>query len=119
MAAAWMTRVVLQRTGLVLDSTRRGVAEARASLPAASRADASDPAISTGRGFTATTGRALVRWAIDRTEIKGPINLTAPSPVTNREFSSARVAHALASAGARAGTRVRDANRCSARWPTR
>ena len=31
----------------------------------------------------------MVRWAIDTPDINGPLNATAPSPVTNREFAEA------------------------------
>jgi len=31
----------------------------------------------------------MVRWAIDTEMVKGPLNLTAPGPVTNREFTQA------------------------------
>ena len=36
----------------------------------------------------------MVRWAIDTAAIKGALNVTAPSPATNREFTKA-VARAL------------------------
>ena len=29
----------------------------------------------------------LVRWAIDTADVDGPVNLTAPNPVTNSEFT--------------------------------
>ena len=29
---------------------------------------------------------ALARWAIDTAAVSGPLNVTAPAPVTNREF---------------------------------
>src|SRR2546427_303354 len=32
---------------------------------------------------------ALVRWAIDTPSVTGPVNATAPSPVTNAEFARA------------------------------
>jgi uncharacterized protein len=35
-----------------------------------------------------------IRFVIERTEIQGPVNMTAPTPVTNREFTAA-VAEAL------------------------
>lgn len=88
MAAAWMTRVVLLRTGLPLDKT--GGALPKLALPfklfAGGRAGS-------GNQYWSWIHRddwtRLVRWAIDNPEIKGPINLTAPSPVTNREFTEA------------------------------
>ena len=32
---------------------------------------------------------ALVRWAIDTPSVTGPVNATAPSPITNAEFARA------------------------------
>ena len=29
----------------------------------------------------------LVRWALTKNHVSGPLNLTAPAPVTNREFA--------------------------------
>ena len=93
MAAAWMTRVVLLRTGLVLDKT--GGALPKLALPfklfAGGRAGSGDQYWS---WIHRDDWTRLVRWAIDNPEIRGPINLTAPSPVTNREFTEA-LAHAL------------------------
>jgi uncharacterized protein (TIGR01777 family) len=93
MAAAWMTRVVLLRTGLPLDKT--GGALPKLALPfrlfAGGRAGSGDQYWS---WIHLDDWTRLVRWAIDSPEIKGPINLTAPSPVTNREFTAA-LAHAL------------------------
>jgi uncharacterized protein (TIGR01777 family) len=93
MAAAWMTRVVLLRTGLPLDET--GGALPKLALPfrlfAGGRVGSGDQYWS---WIHLDDWTRLVRWAIDSPEIKGPINLTAPSPVTNREFTAA-LAHAL------------------------
>jgi len=93
MAAAWMTRVVLLRTGLPLDSS--GGALPKLALPfrlfAGGRAGSGDQYWS---WIHRDDWTRIVRWAIDNPEIKGPINLTAPSPVTNREFTAA-LAHAL------------------------
>ena len=93
MAAAWMTRVVLLRTGLPLD--RSGGALPKLALPfrlfAGGRAGSGDQYWS---WIHRDDWTRIVRWAIDNPEIKGPINLTAPSPVTNREFTAA-LAHAL------------------------
>jgi len=93
MAAAWMTRVVLLRTGLPLDKT--GGALPKLALPfrlfAGGRVGSGDQYWS---WIHLDDWTRLVRWAIDSPEIKGPINLTAPSPVTNREFTAA-LAHAL------------------------
>ena len=93
MAAAWMTRVVLLRTGLPLDSS--GGALPKLALPfrlfAGGRAGSGDQYWS---WIHRDDWTRIVRWVIDNPEIKGPINLTAPSPVTNREFTAA-LAHAL------------------------
>jgi uncharacterized protein (TIGR01777 family) len=93
MAAAWMTRVVLLRTGLPLDKT--GGALPKLALPfrlfAGGRAGSGDQYWS---WIHLDDWTRLVRWAIDSPEIKGAINLAAPSPVTNREFTAA-LAHAL------------------------
>ena len=93
MAAAWMTRVVLLRTGLPLDSS--GGALPKLALPfrlfAGGRAGSGDQYWS---WIHRDDWTRLVRWAIENTEVKGPLNLTAPSPVTNREFTAA-LAHAL------------------------
>jgi uncharacterized protein (TIGR01777 family) len=86
MAAARQSRVVLLRTGLVLD--RNGGA-----LPPIARP------FRWGVGGPLGSGRqymswiylqdwvGLVLWALERDSIVGPLNLTAPSPVTNNEFS--------------------------------
>jgi uncharacterized protein (TIGR01777 family) len=93
MAAAWMTRVVLLRSGLVLD--RHGGALPKLALPF--RLFAGGTAGS-GNQYWSWIHREdwvrMARWAIDTVAIKGPLNLTAPSPVTNREFTGA-LAHAL------------------------
>src|SRR5258705_8205798 len=88
-----MTVVVVLRTGLPLDKT--GGAVPKLALPfrlfAGGRAGSGDQYWS---WIHVDDWTRLVRWAIDSPEIKGPINLTAPSPVTNREFAEA-LAHAL------------------------
>ena len=93
MEAAWMTRVVLLRTGLPLDRT--GGALPKLALPvrlfAGGRAGSGDQYWS---WIHRDDWTRLVRWAIDSSDVKGPINLTAPSPVTNREFT-ATLARAL------------------------
>jgi hypothetical protein len=87
-AAGGSTRVVLVRTGLVLE--RDGGA-----LPPML------PPFKLGVGGPVGSGRqywpwihrddwvALVRWAIATPSVIGPINATAPNPVTNAEFSRA------------------------------
>src|SRR4029077_20871744 len=91
--AAWMTRVVLLRTGLPLDRT--GGALPKLALPfrlfAGGRVGSGDQYWS---WIHRDDWTRLVRWAIDSADIKGPVNLTAPSPVTNRQFTQA-LAHAL------------------------
>ena len=88
MAAAWMTRVVLLRSGLVLDSS--GGALPKLALPfrlfAGGRVGSGDQYWS---WIHRDDWTRMVRWAIDTPAIKGPLNLTAPGPVTNREFTYA------------------------------
>ena len=88
MAAAWMTRVVLLRTGLALDKS--GGALPKLALPfrlfAGGRVGSGDQYWS---WIHRDDWTRMVRWAIDTPAIKGPINLTAPAPVTNREFTQA------------------------------
>ncbi len=79
-------RVVCVRTGLVLD--RRGGALPRMLPP-----------FWIGAGGPLGSGRqywpwihladwtALVRWAIETPDVSGPVNATAPEPVTNAEFA--------------------------------
>jgi uncharacterized protein (TIGR01777 family) len=88
MSAAWMTRVVLLRTGLVLD--REGGALPKLALPfrlfAGGRAGS-------GNQYWSWIHREdwvrMVRWAMDTTTVNGPLNVTAPAPATNREFTQA------------------------------
>ena len=93
MAAAWMTRVVLLRTGLPLD--RSGGALPKLALPfrffAGGRVGSGDQYWS---WIHREDWTRMVRWAIDTAAIKGALNVTAPSPATNREFTKA-VARAL------------------------
>jgi uncharacterized protein (TIGR01777 family) len=94
MAAAWMTRVVLLRTGLPLDTS--GGALPKLALPfrffAGGRVGSGDQYWS---WIHREDWTRMVRWAIDTATIKGPLNLTAPGPVTNREFTQglARALH--------------------------
>jgi uncharacterized protein (TIGR01777 family) len=84
--ASRMTRVVLLRTGLVLD--RDGGALPRLALPfrlfAGGRAGS-------GEQYWSWIHRddwaRMVRWAIDTPDVTGRLNLTAPSPVTNADFA--------------------------------
>jgi uncharacterized protein (TIGR01777 family) len=82
------TRVACIRTGIVIE--RDGGALPRMLLPF--RLGAGGP-LGSGRQYMPWIHRddwvALVRWAIDTAAAGGPINATAPRPVTNREFSQA------------------------------
>ena len=82
------TRVACMRTGLVIE--RDGGALPRMLLPF--RLGAGGP-LGSGRQYMPWIHRddwvALVRWAIDTPAALGPINATAPRPVTNQEFSRA------------------------------
>jgi uncharacterized protein len=88
------TRVVLLRTGLVLGNG--GGALPQIALPF--RLFAGGP-VGSGRQYWSWIHRddwvELVRWALQTTSVSGPINLTAPNPVPNREFASTmgRVMH--------------------------
>jgi len=94
MAAAWMTRVVLLRTGLVLDGTRGALP--KLALPFRLFAGGR---VGSGDQYWSWIHREdwvrMVRWAIDTAAITGPLNVTAPGAVTNREFTQvlARVRH--------------------------
>jgi len=82
------TRLVCLRTGLVLE--RDGGALPQMLPPF--RFGAGGP-VGSGRQYWPWIHRAdwiaLVRWAIRTPEVRGPINLTAPTPVTNAEFAKA------------------------------
>jgi uncharacterized protein (TIGR01777 family) len=88
MSAAWMTRVVLLRTGLVLDGN--GGALPKLALPfrlfAGGRAGS-------GNQYWSWIHREdwvrMVRWAMNTETVTGPLNVTAPAPATNREFTQA------------------------------
>ena len=89
-AAAWSassrTRVVLLRTGIVLDG--RGGALPQIARPFSSVSAArSDLARSTMSWVHLQDWVNLALWALDRDMVNGPLNLTAPTPVTNEEFS--------------------------------
>jgi uncharacterized protein (TIGR01777 family) len=87
-AAAAGTRVVCLRTGLVLE--RDGGALARMLLPF--RAGAGGR-LGSGEQYWAWIHRHdwidLVRFALTNDRVTGPLNATAPTPVTNREFTAA------------------------------
>ena len=81
-------RVVLLRTGLVL--ARGGGALQQLALPF--RFFAGGP-LGSGRQVMSWIHRddwiAMVRWALANPAVHGPLNLTAPAPVTNREMATA------------------------------
>lgn len=84
--AAGRTRVVLLRTGIVLDK-RAGA------LPQMARPFRLGVGGPIGSGAQYLSWIHLQDWvnlalsALDRETVSGPLNLTAPSPVTNAEFS--------------------------------
>jgi hypothetical protein len=87
-AQSGKTRVVLLRTGIVLDP-RDG---ALAKMLAPFRLFAGGP-FGSGRQFVSWIHRddwvSLARWAVENPGVRGPLNLTAPNPVTNAEFARA------------------------------
>lgn len=87
-AAGDRTRVVLLRTGLVLD-------RARGALPAIARPFrlfAGGP-LGSGRQYWSwihlVDWVGIVLWALESGTVSGAVNLTAPNPVTNADFSRA------------------------------
>ncbi|MGH9349052.1 MAG: TIGR01777 family oxidoreductase [Vicinamibacterales bacterium] len=84
--AASTTRVVLLRTGLVLD--KDGGALPQMALPF--KLFGGGP-VGSGRQFYSWIHRGdwvgLVRWALGAGRVSGPLNLTAPNPLPNREFA--------------------------------
>ena len=81
-------RVVLLRTGLVL--ARDGGALQQIAMPFHFFAGG---ALGSGRQVMSWIHRddwiAMVRWALVNPGVRGPLNLTAPAPVTNREMATA------------------------------
>ena len=81
-------RVVLLRTGIVLDP-REG---ALAKMVPPFRLFAGGP-FGSGRQYMSWIHRddwvSLAKWAIDTPAVRGPLNLSAPSPVTNADFARA------------------------------
>jgi len=79
-------RLVLVRSGLVLDP-REGVLP---SMLRPFRFFAGGP-LGSGRQYMSWIHRedwvSLVRWALVTEAVEGPLNLTAPNPVTNAEFA--------------------------------
>jgi len=86
-AARPETRVVLARSGVVLE---RGGALARMVTPF--RFCVGGP-VGTGTQWLSWVHRRdwveMVRWAVGRPAVSGPVNVTAPNPVTSRQFASA------------------------------
>ena len=84
--AAAATRVVLLRTGIVL--SRDGGALPQMALPF--RLFGGGP-VGSGRQYYAWVHIddwvSMARWAMRMPEVSGPINVTAPAPVPNREFA--------------------------------
>jgi hypothetical protein len=82
------TRVVLLRTGIVLDPNEGALAKMLVPF----RLFAGGP-FSSGRQYMSWIHRddwvSLVRRALDTPDVRGPLNLTAPHPVTNAEFAHA------------------------------
>jgi uncharacterized protein (TIGR01777 family) len=87
-AEASGTRIALLRTGIVLE--RSGGALAKMIAPF--KLFAGGP-IGSGRQYMSWIHRLdwleMVRWIIETPQVAGPINATAPHPVTNRHFARA------------------------------
>jgi len=87
-SASGFTRVVYARTGVVLE--RNGGALPPMLQPF--RLGVGGP-VGSGRQFWPWIHRAdwvaMVRWALATPSVSGPINVTAPAPVTNAEFARA------------------------------
>ena len=86
--AAPTTRVVLLRSGLVL--AKEGGALPQLALPF--RLFAGGP-VGSGRQYMSWIHRddwvSMVRWALTKNAVSGPLNLTAPAPVSNAQFAGA------------------------------
>lgn len=86
LAAASVSRVVLVRTGLALG--RSGGALPQIALPFYFFAGGP---IGPGRQYMSWIHRddwvEMVRWALSNAAVSGPLNATAPNPVTNRELA--------------------------------
>lgn len=88
LAARPQSRVVMMRSGIVLD--RSGGALPQMALPF--RFFAGGP-LGSGRQYISWIHRddwtAMARWALANASVSGPLNATAPDPVTNLEFTRA------------------------------
>lgn len=91
--AADLTRVVLIRTGIVLERSGGALPEMMRPF----RFFVGGP-LGSGRQYVSWIHRLdwveMVRWLVQTPEVRGPVNLTAPHPVTNRQLSRA-IGHAL------------------------
>jgi uncharacterized protein (TIGR01777 family) len=86
--ASAIARLVLLRAGVVL--AKQGGALPQMALPFRFFAGGR---VGSGRQYTSWIHLAdwtsMVRWALVNDSVSGPLNLTAPAPVTNSEFSRA------------------------------
>jgi hypothetical protein len=82
------TRVVLLRTGIVLDPNEGALAKMLTPF----RLFAGGP-FGSGRQFMSWIHRddwvSLATWAVQTPSVRGPLNLTAPNPVANADFARA------------------------------
>ena len=87
-AEASGTRVVLLRTGVVIERSGGALTEM---LPYF-KAFVGGP-VGSGRQYMSWIHRLdyveMVRWIVETPAVEGPVNATAPHPVTNREFARA------------------------------
>jgi uncharacterized protein (TIGR01777 family) len=82
------TRVALLRTGVVLDRTEGALPQ----LALPFRLFVGGPAGSGAQAMSwihVDDWVAMVRWALLTPAVTGPLNVTAPAPVSNREFAAA------------------------------
>ena len=87
-AAVGVARIVLLRTGVVL--SRDGGALPRMALPFEYFVGGR---LGSGRQYMSWVHlkdwAEMVRWALNTNHVSGPLNVTAPNPVTNAEFTRA------------------------------
>jgi len=87
------TRVVLLRTGLVLEKAGGALPQ----MVRPFRFFVGGP-IGSGRQYISWIHRLdvieMIRWIVETPTVSGPVNATAPHPVTNREFAKA-IGHAI------------------------
>lgn len=90
-AAIGVARIVLLRTGVVL--ARDGGALPRMALPfrffVGGRLGSGRQPVS---WIHLTDWVEMVRWALNSTQVSGPLNVTSPAPVTNAELTAALAA---------------------------